>query len=196
MPIGICIRLVAIFVAIAVCGCSAYAPPQIDKETGLYKIEGKLSESASLRMDTSQDPRRFRFVLLNAESAYYQDQLEFAARQALADLGFMQVFNKSEFGSFVKMQQLSGKVAIQGPMSMSRISDMVGPFLIMNFSSVAYNDSDIVVKLNLMDASSGKRLLVVDDARYVWVSHDFEAYFPVLNEMRRWYMDSVRNESI
>ena len=178
-------------------GCASYQPVQVDPKTDLYATTTQLDDSAIREYDTSVDPAKFRFVALNANSNVYPARFEFFTRTALADLGIKQVLNQEELVAMVKMHPKLGSInAINDPLAIKKVSDTVGPIMLIEFSSAWDGDVRRYVTLKITDASTGRTLLRVEHPKPIWVSVDPEAHYPVLNALRQWVKASTKKKSI
>lgn len=177
----------AILCFAALGGCASYAPVQVDPKTGLYPTATQLEASAIREYETTVDLSKFKFVALSSSSNVYPARFEFFVRAALADLGIKQVLNQDELVAMVKMHpKLTAVTAINDPLAIKKVSDTVGPILLIEFNSVWDGDVRRYVTLKATDASTGKTLLRVEHPKMIWASVDPEAHYPVLNALREW----------
>lgn len=168
-------------------GCASYAPVQVDQKTGMYSTTTELDKSAIREYDTTVDLQAFRFVYLNANSNVYPGRFEFFVRNALADLGVTQVLNQDELVAFVKAHpKLKDVSSVNDPLAIKKVSEAVGPILMVEFNSIWDGDVRRYVTLKITDASTGRKLLHVEQDKLIWMSVDPEAHYPVLNVLRQW----------
>ena len=188
---SICSR---VLIAAALClaaGCAPYAPTTVDPKTGRYQTLSEIDKSAYRDYDTSVDPGRFRFIALTTSTNVYPGRFEFFVRNALADLGATRVLNDPELAALVRMHpKLEGLTSLSDPAAQRRISETVGPMLVMNVESFATGPSRHLA-LQVIDASTGRMLLRIDDNKHIWGDADSEANLPLLNALRDWYRASA-----
>ncbi len=67
-------------------GCTYYTHLQLDPATNLYKTSTQLEKGSIREYDTSVDPRKFRFVVLEAGSNTYPARFEFFMRMNFGDV--------------------------------------------------------------------------------------------------------------
>lgn len=172
-------------------GCGTYKPVKIDSKTGLYGTSTELEKSAIRKYETSVDPNSFKFVYLNANSNVFSKRFEFFIRDALADLGITRVVNQEELIALVKSHpKLHGINSVTDPLSIQKISEIVGPILLVDFESIWDGDVSRYVTLRVSDASNERVLLHVEQNKFIWMEVDPEAHYPVLNALRQWFKAS------
>ncbi|MES2946444.1 MAG: hypothetical protein V4772_26550 [Pseudomonadota bacterium] len=185
------------FVALGLVGCASYQPVQVDPKTDLYNTATKLEDSAIRENDTSADLAKYRFVVLNTRSNVYPARFEFFIRTALADLGMVKVLNQEELVSLVKMHpKLASMESINDPLAIKKVSDTLGPVLVIDCNSMWDGDVRRYVTLKITDASSGKTFLRIDHPKFIWASVDPEAHYPVLNALRQWVRATASKNKI
>jgi hypothetical protein len=180
-------RLATMLLAtLIVSGCAVYAPPKFDEKTGLYKQGAALDAGAIEKRDTNVDLKRFRFAYLISDSNVYPGRFEFFARSALAHAGITRVLNTAEMLEWVNTPELSEIPSLSDPVSQRRLSERIGPVLLIRLSSIWDGDVTRDVDLAVTDLSTGKELLHIHHHRFVWVEVDSEAHYPVFNEFKKW----------
>lgn len=174
------------FICLALFGCAAPNPNlEVDPKTDRYPTSTRVHSDAILTYDTSVNPKRFSYVLLSASSEYRPTQIEFRVRVLLAQLGYLRVFNNEEMLELAKDRQLeSGATFITGPAA-RRLSSAIGPILMIN-AGLRRNSFG----LELIDATTGTKLLDIQWSTAILVSYDAEVILPVLNELRRWHREA------
>jgi hypothetical protein len=185
---NICIlTLLFIFVT----GCATYGPVRIDEKTGLYKTSTVLKAGAIQKRDTDVNLKKFRFVYLVANSNIYHGRFEFFVRSALARNGFKYVLNKDELTKMITANpKLSSIQSIDDPVSLKRLSDLVGPIMRVDFKSQWDGDVSRYITLAITDLSNNNLLLKIYHPKFIWGDVDSEAHYPVLNEIKKWIDDS------
>lgn len=183
--------------ALSLGGCASfYTPPQVNPQTGQYLTSTELDQSAIREYETSIDPRKYKFISLQANSNIHPKRFEFFVRNALADLGLKQALNQDELVALVKSHpKLSSLTSINDPLSIKKISETVGPILMVECVSTWDGDVRRYVTLKITDASSGKILLRVEHPKLIWMDADTEAHYPVFNVLRRWFKESTSGKA-
>jgi len=185
---------------LAVVGCGSnvfYLPVHVDPKTDMYSTTSEVNKSAILEYDTSVDPRKFRFVALYASSNAYPGRFEFFIRNALAELGIKQVLNQGELEALVKAQpKLKDIPWIGDHLALKRVSDTVGPILMIECNSTSSGSAWRYVTLKISDVSTGRTLLHIEQHKMVWTSVDSEALYPVLNVLRQWFKASTNRKPV
>jgi hypothetical protein len=181
-------RLATIVVAtLFVSGCAVYAPPKIDEKTGLYKQAAALDPGEIRKRDTNVDLKKFRFAYLISDSNVYPGRFEFFARSALARAGITRVLNTHEMTEWISStSELSEIASLSDPISQRRLSERIGPVLLIQLSSMWDGDVTRDVDLVVTDLSTGKAMLEIHHHRFVWMEVDSEAHYPVFNELKKW----------
>jgi hypothetical protein len=179
-------------------GCSRYnpyTPLRLDASTDLYKTSTKLEKSSILEYDTSVDPRRFRLVVLNAQSNTYPARFEFFMRTALSDLGLTLVLNRKELRLLAGMHPKLSEVSASSHADVIKeVSDVLKPVMLVDVQSVTDGERRHVT-LKVIDASSNRVLLHVKHVKYIILEVDPPAHYPVLNALREWFKASTTTAS-
>ena len=175
-----------ILATLLVSGCAVYAPPKIDEKTGLYKQTASVQPGAIEKRDTNVDLKKFRFAYLISDTNVYPARFEYFARSPLARAGITRVLNTREMQEWGNQPELAGITSLSDPISQRRLSERIGPILLIQLSSMWDGDVTRNVSLTVTDLSSDKVLLQIRHDKFVWMEVDSEAHYPVFNELKKW----------
>jgi len=185
MKLMLMLPLVLLMVA-----CTSYGRGQvyfqrIDGKTGLYVTEANVSKEDLGTRNTHIDPKRFRFVYLQAGTDVYPERFEFLVRNTLARAGFAQVLNPVEFSAFLSSDEKVRSMPKATDGELSRISRIVGPILRVQIYSYRSGERRRG-KLTVIDLSSETPLLEVFFEKGDYEGFEAAALYPALNELKKW----------
>ena len=172
----------------------ACASPQraliVDRSTDSYPTPEKVSPGELVLSVKDVDPTRFALVLLSIDTKANASRLEAMLRMALAHLGETRVMNEKEFRQLAADRGFDLSSGALNRSDIGRFSREVAPVLVIDSGFVSPGDGGALFTLHALDGRDSRLLLSVRRERRVQSSYDAEVFFPVLNQLRRWYREA------
>ena len=191
------LRCVISFLALIIMGaCSTssqfYVPQPANPGSALYPASTAVSEGDYQKRDTKVSLKGFRFVYLQTDSNNYPGRFHFFVRQALARNGLLQVLSESELADWVKDQGLSiDDKELNDADSLRKLSDSIGPILLVQMKSMSDTRGGHDVVLNVDDLSTGKTVLRIRHSRIIVANIDKTMHYPVFNAFTQWVNECI-----
>lgn len=189
-------RLMLACLGLVLGACSTvHVPRAVDGKSGLYATDVEVDPGAVLKFDASFDPMSYKYVVIMAETPIRPSVLSFLGRYVLAQAGIKNVYSLSELADLARDRGLgrSGERMPDG--WMFRLARESGPILIVSLDQSHVGGVRWLMRLNVVDVRSGKRLLQVDHLKQLWANLDEEMLYPVLNELLKWIKKSARGKA-
>lgn len=188
--------LCSLLACVMLSGCAhQYVPLQLDEKSLAYPTSTQVDPGGVLAYNTQVNPKIFPVVLLVANSNNRASIFEFTMRTALAQLNATDVFNPAEFRKFAADRH----VVLDGDKldgtAIQRFSNTVAPVLLVEAVYRFVGDARMMVGVRVTDGRTGTVLLAVNHPRTVWNNFDSEALYPMLNQLRRWYLASSKQSA-
>ena len=112
-------------------------------------------------------------------------------RKSFLDMGFSKVLNSEQFSSLIIDSGLSREIpSISDKVSLHRASQVLGKFLIFDFTIYNTGYSWFRQKLLVSDAFTSDTLLEFNRHKILWSDYDAELVYPLQNLIKRWVDDS------
>jgi hypothetical protein len=134
-------------------------------------------------------------VLLASNSNLRPANFEFTMRSALAHLHETRVFNRDEFRQLAKDRHFALDDDKLDSATIKRFSEQVAPVLVVDTIYARLGDANWHAALRVIDGRTGELLLVVDHPKLVMLDSANEVLYPMLNQLRRWYAESARQNT-
>jgi len=180
-------------------GCASkgfYKPANINEKTGLYDTGSSLEQSDIYKYDTNVDIKKFKLVVLDAQSDLFRNRFEFFVRNSLSEIGVKMIFNKEELSNFVKINpKINSKEAIlqdiDDSINIRKISNVIGPILYIKISSNVNGAGRRNIKLDIFDIETDSLLFSAAKDKVIWEDFDKEINYPIMNKMKEWFKQSM-----
>lgn len=185
--------IVIIVASILISACApTYQIAKVDPETGLIKTSVTVKpEEIKISVPTAR-VHEVKFVLVRASSGgmFTGPFSEFVVN-SIGGFGFPEVIDREAFTQMVLASPLRDTVGnVTDPVALAKVSDSIGPFLIVDAVQVHLGDAWFQTRLRVTDASSAATVFEVNAVRLNWMDLDKEVNYPVLNALKRWIDES------
>lgn len=188
--------LCSLLACVVLSGCAhQYLPLQLDAKSSAYPTSTQVDPGGILAYNVQVNPKIFPVVLLVANSNNRASVFEFTMRTALAQLNITNVFNPAEFRKFAADRHVAFDGDKLDGAAIQRFSNTVTPVLLVESVYRFVGDARMMVGVRVIDSRTGTVLLLVNHPRTVWNNFDAEALYPMLNQLRRWYLDSSKQSA-
>jgi len=190
------LRSCLILLCVMLSGCAhQYLPLHLDEKSSAYPTTTQVDPGGVIAYNTKVNPRIFPVVLLVASANNRASVFEFTMRTALAQLNVTNVFNPAEFRLYASDHQVALDADKLDGAAVQRFSNSVAPVLLIESVYRFVGDARMVAGVRVVDGRTGTVLLAVNHPRLVWNDFDAEALYPMLNQLRRWYLDSSKQSA-
>lgn len=188
--------LSSLLACVVLSGCAhQYLPLQLDAKSSAYPTSTQVDPGGIVAYNVQVNPTIFPVVLLVANSNNRASVFEFTMRTALAQLNVTNVFNPAEFRKYAADRHVDLDGDKLNGAAIQRFSNTVAPVLLVESVYRFVGDARMMVGVRVVDSRTGTALLVVNHPRTVWSDFDAEALYPMLNQLRRWYLDSSKQSA-
>lgn len=186
-------RIVLGLLVIVLAGCGpTYQVTKPDAVTGQLptKVEVKQDEILVFTPSARMAAARF-FVLRTGSGNLHTNPFGKFMLESLPELGIRPVMSRDEFVKMVLASELRDSVGnVTDPIALARISDAIGPFLIIDAAQVFQGHAWFETRVRVTDPSDASTLLDIHRLRTNWANLDKEVNFPILNVVKRWADES------
>jgi len=190
------------FLAVLSCGligCApAYQVAKPDPATGMLPTEVEVKPEEILVFLPSPKVHGLKFLLLRSAGggAHTKDFAAFM-RSSVKELGIDQILSIEDLTKIVLASPLKESVGnVTDPVALAKISEAIGPFLILDAVQVFQGNAWFETRVRLTDPEASDRLLEIHRIRLNWANLDKEVNYPVLNVLKRWLDESRKMDHL
>jgi hypothetical protein len=191
-------KLKATTIGLALCllllaGCvgTHYVPATFNPKENRYQSMANVDKDRIKTRDTSVDLRKFKITFLLTDSNVHPGRLEFAVRDVLVRAGLRNITNRDELLRFVNSRADTKEFGQLDAVALKKLSEKVGPVLVIDVRSMWDGDVRRYTGIRAVDSGSDRTLLELTHPKFIWLSVDGEAHYPLFNELHSWVQDSL-----
>jgi hypothetical protein len=191
----LCIVLVLVLL-FSLLGCApSFRPLEIDSKTGGFKSWGTVKPEDIKEYKLYPGIKNIKFVYLRTKYPSDNDHFYSYLANGLRTIGVKNVLNESELSNYVLSNGLSSYVtSISDPISLHKLSELVGPFLYMDADLDIIRDCTFKFVLKVINPAKNEGLLEVSRIELNDLDLDNEVNRPMLNLIKKWYDESAEFE--
>ncbi len=194
LDIGVSAKLFIPVVVIAlISSCTTFKSAEVDPNTGQFESFSVVSDDEIKVYKPLAGVKTLPFVYLRTASKDYSGEFEAVVRDSVGKMGFPRVVSEYELAKLVIARGLTGDVpSLRSPLSLHRLSQAIGPFLVADFRVGRLSDIRIGFDVVIIDPVSADIVFEASRRKVAWADFDKEIIYPMMNAVKRWFDESAK----